>query len=397
MTQKKESGILKKSRSPFSVLRSPFSVLRSPFSVLRSPFSVLRSPLLHCSVILLFLILALTFSACSNSSGSDPSPSPIISSVYIAGYYTNGGKKIACYWKDGVKTDLYNGTGDSEAIGVTFGSSVPGGSIDIYFTGYYKDYGGKEIACYWKNGEKTDLYSGSGNSRAAWGSLICGGYYVDGGGKEIACYWENGVKTDLYSGTGNSRATCFLAGYYVDGGGKSIACYWTWGFGGTTGLYSGTGDSKVSSVSGGFFTGSYYNSGNEIACYWKDGVKTDLYNGTGNSMTTGSYFDPGMPGLREQAVYISGAYYDGGRSIACYWKNGAKTDLLITNDSVATGIAMGTRFDGISAPEFAFYTSGYYVDGGGKTIACYWKNGIKTNLYNGAGDSYAYDILSGVQ
>ena len=44
LTQTLICVILKKSRSPFSVLRSPFSVLRSPFSVLRSPFSVLRSP-----------------------------------------------------------------------------------------------------------------------------------------------------------------------------------------------------------------------------------------------------------------------------------------------------------------------------------------------------------------
>jgi hypothetical protein len=74
-------------------------------------------------------------------------------SVYVAGRsYDDDGIPKAYYWKDGVKTDLYNG--QSNAVGIT----VSGGAV--YVSGSYDD-DGIHKACYWKNGVKTDLYNGN--------------------------------------------------------------------------------------------------------------------------------------------------------------------------------------------------------------------------------------------
>jgi len=67
--------------------------------------------------------------------------------VYISGYYKNGTKNQACYWKNNVLHDLDDGrTGmDSYALAVTVADS------DIYFLG---------MNCYWQNNNKTDIVNG---------------------------------------------------------------------------------------------------------------------------------------------------------------------------------------------------------------------------------------------
>jgi hypothetical protein len=101
-----------------------------------------------------------------------------------------------------VKTDLYTGAGTSAAYAIT----VTGGSV--YVAGLY-EAGSTRIACYWKDGVKTDLYNGSSEAYAiivSGGSVYIAGFYYDGSNKGIACYWKNGVRTDLYNGTGYSYA-----------------------------------------------------------------------------------------------------------------------------------------------------------------------------------------------
>jgi hypothetical protein len=39
-------------------------------------------------------------------------------SVYVAGTYADNGNYIACYWKDGVQTKLYSGSASANAIAV---------------------------------------------------------------------------------------------------------------------------------------------------------------------------------------------------------------------------------------------------------------------------------------
>ncbi|MDR0442084.1 MAG: hypothetical protein LBH44_01595 [Treponema sp.] len=63
----------------------------------------------------------------SGGGGKPPPITPDNPVVYIVGYYNDGNKDIACYWEGGVKTDLYNGTGDSSASAI----AVSGNSVYI--------------------------------------------------------------------------------------------------------------------------------------------------------------------------------------------------------------------------------------------------------------------------
>lgn len=65
--------------------------------------------------------------------------------IYIAGSYVNN-LEIACYWKNGTRVDLSDGTTDAGAYSIV----VTGN--DVYVSGYYDDH-----LCYWKNSVKTIL------------------------------------------------------------------------------------------------------------------------------------------------------------------------------------------------------------------------------------------------
>ena len=126
--------------------------------------------------------------------GCKMSPGPATLAIYTAGFYNNGNgtSTTACYWTNGVKTDL-GGTGISTAN--------PARATSIF---------------------------------AANGNVYVGGFYNNGSGY-VGCYWvidANGVtKTDL-PGTGAnvnaifvSGTTIYMAGYYNNG--TNVACYWT--------------------------------------------------------------------------------------------------------------------------------------------------------------------------
>ena len=220
-------------------------------------------------------------------------PREVKTSVYTTGYTYSG----ACYWIDDKKTD-FDLSPNSRAYAMTvFGDN-------IYTVGYYMV--SRQVACYWRNGVKIDLYDGTGASSARAitvldGNIYIVGYYNDGT-KNIACYWRNGIKTDLYDGIGASSARAIT----VSGGSVYIA-----------GVYNH--DDPSMNIA--------------IACYWKDGIKINLCDGTGFSV-------PESITLSGGNVYISGVYSDGNINIACYWKNEVRTDLFIGNNSRAYDIAV---------------------------------------------------------
>lgn len=63
--------------------------------------------------------------------------------VYVSGFYNNGSREVACYWKNGIKTDL---SGSSESNDIA--NSIYVSSGDVYASGYYFN-GSLWIACYW--------------------------------------------------------------------------------------------------------------------------------------------------------------------------------------------------------------------------------------------------------
>jgi len=293
----------------------------------------------------------IAMSACgsdNSGNGSGDSSGAGDTAIYFASFYEDNGKEIACYWKDEERIDLYNGAGNSCAWAIIISDGL------VYAAGMYED-NGKYIACYWKEGTRTDLYKGAGNSGAiaidvSDGLVYVAGYYVDGGGKYIACYWKEGARTDLYDGTAFSYAYALT----VSDGSVYVA-----------GFYDN------------IFIDNTQNKFSQ-ACYWKDGERTDLDNGA-------MFSNARALAVSEGSVYVAGFYHDGtGKRPVCYWKNRERRDISDGADhSEARAIAVS---------EGLVYAAGIYEDDDGKYIACYWKEGTRTDLYNGTGKSYAHAI-----
>jgi hypothetical protein len=91
------------------------------------------------------------FTACDNGGGGENKENKENDTVYIAGIYYDGVDYAACYWKDGVKTDLPvpSGTVSSRAFGIVMSEG------SIYISGWYTKIG--TTPCYWKDGVRIDL------------------------------------------------------------------------------------------------------------------------------------------------------------------------------------------------------------------------------------------------
>jgi LruC domain-containing protein len=214
--------------------------------------------------------------------------------VYVAGYYHNGTNNAAAYWTDdGVSVtpnplyDSVNAGEKAEATDILVSSGV------VYVSGFYHS-GTKDVACYWQGSTKFDVESVE-NSRAyaiaLSGSTVytAGSYFVSGVGY-TSCYWQ-GTATRQDLNSSNSRAwdialdgtDVYVAGYYTVVPGKYAACYWLNDGTGLVDLYNNT--SYTAEALGIFLYGGevyacgYYNEGTQLACYWKNTGKVDLYSG----------------------------------------------------------------------------------------------------------------------
>jgi uncharacterized membrane protein len=74
-------------------------------------------------------------------------------SVYSAGYYKEGDKRFACYWKNGIRQalDLTGITKGSEATCITVANN------SVYVAGYFFNNYNEIHQCYWKDGTLHDL------------------------------------------------------------------------------------------------------------------------------------------------------------------------------------------------------------------------------------------------
>ena len=113
-------------------------------------------------VIITALGIAAVFTACSNTTGTTAAALET-PNIHIAGYYTEGGVKKACYWKNGIPTILPSGSYGAHAQAI----DVSGGSI--HAAGYYGNYS-ESRASYWKDGLNTGLPGGMGSM--AFGIII---------------------------------------------------------------------------------------------------------------------------------------------------------------------------------------------------------------------------------
>jgi hypothetical protein len=337
-------------------------------------------------------IFALIPSCSSGSPGGDP---PKSTSVYVAGDC----RGQACYWKGTERTDLPSpGSGWS----ISYGIDVSGGVV--YTAGFYND--GIINACYWEGTTRRDLPGDGANSsfaysiKASGGIAYVAGYYSDGE-TNIPCYWKDGIRADLPlpegSLFGEARGIAvvdgavYLCGEYENEDGSLIPCYWT----DTPQAEATLTDLEPSvpaasmlyangiSVSGGmvYVAGTYYSGDpmRSYSCYWEDGALIDLPGGEVGSSEAYGIVASGS------AVYTVGYYSPSEDATrACYWSGTERFDL--PDEGSSSSYATSTATSGGKV-----YVAGYY-NGGGIDIACYWKDGIKTDLPGGTGYAYGNAI-----
>jgi hypothetical protein len=303
--------------------------------------------------------------------------------VYVAGYKFNGTRNVATVCKNGIASELTDGTKNAFAYSVVVsGNDVYAAGVEEAFTN-----SSAKIAKFWKNGIPTNLtngvYEASANSIFVNGTDV----YVAGfeatntlGSLTTAKIWKNGVATNLTNGLTQGKAfSVYVSGtdVYVAGteesstGTNVIAKLWKNGV--ATNLTNGNGTIRSSAnsvfVSGADVYVCGYQAVNsigalKIAKIWKNGVPTDLNDGTTRDSPS-SIFVVGND------VYISatGTYTLTGLLRPQVWKNGVQTILATAvNNAFANSIFVWGN---------DVYVTGYDGTSNGATV---WKNGIPTNL-----------------
>src|SRR5690606_3621666 len=136
-----------------------------------------------------YLLLSLTLLtvACKKDK-KDPDTEQ--TTVYVAGYVSNGTKQVATLWKDGMAQNLSDGTNSAYAY------SVYESDNDVYVAGY-ASIGTKHLATLWKNGVAQELSDGTSKAYASSVYVSDGDVYVVGyvenGTKNVDTLWKNGV------------------------------------------------------------------------------------------------------------------------------------------------------------------------------------------------------------
>jgi uncharacterized membrane protein len=305
-----------------------------------------------------------------------------------------------CYWKNGVRVDLNAPTDTNGRASRLYVSGS-----DVYATGGLRTLGGYMYPyhpCYWKNQERVDLSEldprlerpRGHNSLFQWAgdiALLGSDVYITGQttssrDKFIACYWRNGTRTDLVDPAGGKSSAnaiqivngdIYIVGSATNAAGVEMPCYWRNGvrtdlsaLDGIRGGYANAVEVVGTTVHivGGRYASDY---GYAEPCYWRNGVRTDLplpagIEGGGTSAIRVSGND----------IYISGTV---GNSVSryspCYWKNGVRVDLpVLAPDGSTTA-------DDLVIAGGSLYIAGTAIDSAVVVwYPCYWKDGVLTTL-----------------
>ncbi|HLY70003.1 MAG TPA: hypothetical protein VKR53_09750, partial [Puia sp.] len=219
---------------------------------------------------------------------------------------------------------------------------------------------------------------------------IGGAVRINDTDRVIATYWKNGVPVTLPSSTSNT----YITGLHVSGsdvyaagsGGLGGGEGWEWNDSALYALFWKNGQSfKLDSVitpitSVGFASGCYANglfvSGTDVyvagnsntgACYWKNGVITDLTAAPDTNAGASAVYVQGSD------VYACGATNINGTWAATVWKNGSP--VMLPADAGSRSYTNSMWVSGTDV-----YICGMEILADGSQKATYWKNGVLTIL-----------------
>ncbi len=372
-----------------------------------------------------FSILVFIFlSSCKKedvSSGNPPvtPPANIEADVYVAGYSFNGKANVATLWKNGVATDLTDGTNGAVA------NSVFVKGTDVYVAITEVRANGVSVAKLWKNGVTTVLDAGVaddlGKTYAAANAVFVNentvyiaGYrqmsIIEGNSPtphvfRVATVWIDGspryVGNQGRNGLATSAAYCVHAKSKVSATNVSvcgvtstiaeISTYdlpFFWGGQNTNSQNNLLESGKFGGIAYGCFindnlftysVGHSYTDGK--AKLWRENTQiTDLAD---NATAYGVY------AVGDTSVYSVGFQLVNGKSVAKLWKGFLPGSIRATNLSDGTKDATANAIQVIEGNEFIAgserTSSGYFA-------AKYWKNGVAVSLTDGIKDAAAYSI-----
>jgi Carboxypeptidase regulatory-like domain len=273
-----------------------------------------------------------TITACGNSINTN--------GVYISGAIDNN----AVLWKDGVSTLLtnYPATGNKRAL--AYKNIVY--NNDIYVLGAEEDStinGYNNTIKIWKNGVVTNLTNGTTKDEGYGLDVYNGDVYVCGfepnGNNSTAKFWKNGVATiltkDTFDFTEANGVKVYNGDVYICGSaGKNNssvgkAVYWKNGVLNilpSSSYLSGASCMFISN-SDVYFGGNEYIANQNRGVYWKNGIKTILpLSGNYTISIIKSIF------VSSTDIYLCGSLFKTGgngapEQSAAYWKNNSLTVL----------------------------------------------------------------------
>jgi hypothetical protein len=303
--------------------------------------------------------------------------------LYSAGSYNDGTKRVACYWKDGIRQSLdVSGISDARATGI----AVSGSSV--YVVG---DYTNKDNICYWKDGVRQTLdLQGIDQSFTNYGAItvsgtsvyIAGHYYRPGDGNtSYLCYWKDGIRTDFERTRSDisiySIAVSGTSVYVTDYSSPSARLYWKDGVRKTYVQDYSDGLALIT-ISG---TTVYFTKrSNYVSSYMKE--------------DEGIWRPIDLEGIRATpyAIAASGSSFYaagvGSDDNGYYWINGIRHSLNVPEG----------KFDNYSISAIAVSGSSVYVAGSkyinsNERVLCYWENGEFHNIGTIVGGSLNKTII----
>lgn len=340
-------------------------------------------------------VIVVVTAACPPPAGSpSPDPPPPSSATYVVGYYHDGTHEVPAIWSDGDKTDL------SLPMAATDGraTDVIVAGADVIVSGHYV-LSGDTIACYWTNGVRTDVSSSgasyeatgvahgdgsvhiSGREMPASPALPTAYYWEDGGGLPLAGPAANAIAT----GAGFDNGVALVSGHFDNGTTLYTATLWRTPGGATPEI-----DLSLSDLSEAFGVvvgsdGNYYVSGN----FWKTVGTVSNYtsaywavDSTSFSVTrTELYADSTQTGRWSKGVGIdkfggtvctAGYFTDASGEHPAYWRDTVRQDV---------GASSG-RASGIATTSAGITVVGYLDNGGDRKSAFVWKDGAVETLYD---------------
>ena len=269
-----------------------------------------------------FLVVIISLLSCSKEdagpSNTNPGSLTPKDSVYVTGVWDTG----AAYWHNGNTTNLDPGVN-------FYPTSICVSNTDIFVAGSTRDAAGKVQAVLLKNGVSTELHDGTNVTNAFAVAVSGSGVFVagtaDSSGVQIAIVWKNGVASHLPNG--ERAKSIFISGsdVYVAGPTQFKANY--------TPAYWKNGDYIKLSNENSFTEGiavagtDVYVSGTRgdgSALYWKNGVV--------NNLTSSGIYAVTSISVSGTDVYVGGFRVTGKIRNVMYWKNGIAA--ILTNDGI---------------------------------------------------------------